>query len=147
MYTIGQVANITKLSVPTLRYYDEQGLLANIKRNEQGNRVFDDSDLEALNLIDCLKRTGLTIKEIRDFIILCKKGNDSLHERLDFFLMQEKTINEKINQLKKSLSLIKFKEWYYQTAIEHGDEAYVANMNEADIPDVQKRNYIKGHTK
>ena len=82
MYTIGQIAKMMNLSVPTLRYYDDEGILINIKRDNAGNRIFDDSDVEALKIINCLKQSGLKIKEIKEFMDLCRQGNSSLKKKI-----------------------------------------------------------------
>ncbi len=89
------------LSVPTLRYYDDVGLLININRDSKGNRIFDDNDIEALNLIRCLKDSGMKIKDIKYFMDLCRLGNKTLKDRLDFFKKQELVINSEIKKLKK----------------------------------------------
>lgn len=145
MYTIGEIAKIMKLSVPTIRYYDSEGLLINVKRDSAGNRIFDDKDIDTFVLIDCLKQSGLKIKDIKKFIDLCRLGNDSLQERLEFFINQEKVILKEIQKLDKCLSLIKFKQWYYQTAIAKNDEEYVKNMNPNDYPTEPKLNFQKAH--
>lgn len=131
MYTIGQIAKMMNLSVPTLRYYDDEGILINIKRDNAGNRIFDDSDVEALKIINCLKQSGLKIKEFMD---LCRQGNSSLQKRYDFFLSQEQKVLDEIQSLERCLALIKYKEWYYQTALLHNDEGYVKNLDKDNIP-------------
>ena len=76
MYTIGEVSKMMNISVSTLRYYDSVGLLINVSRNESGNRVFDSKDINSLILIECLKASGMKIKEIKEIIDLCLLGND-----------------------------------------------------------------------
>ncbi len=134
MYTIGQIAKMMNLSVPTLRYYDDEGILINIKRDNAGNRIFDDSDIEALKIINCLKKSGLKIKEIKEFMDLCRQGNSSLQKRYDFFLNQEQKVLDEIQNLEICLALIKYKEWYYQTALLHNDEGYVKNLDKDTLP-------------
>lgn len=134
MYTIGQIAKMMNLSVPTLRYYDDEGILINIKRDNAGNRIFDDSDIEALKIINCLKQSGLKIKEIKEFMDLCRQGNSSLKKRYEFFLSQEQKVLDEIQSLERCLALIKYKEWYYQTALLHNDESYVKNLDKNNLP-------------
>lgn len=145
MYTIGQVAKKMNLSVPTLRYYDDEGLLINVKREANGNRVFDDNDIEALILINCLKSSGMKIKEIKDFMDLCKLGNDSLAQRLEFFNKKEQDILMEMEALEKTLAMIKYKQWYYETAVAHNDENYVKNMPQNNIPNDALENFIRSH--
>ena len=68
MYTIGQVSEMFHLPVSTLRYYDKEGLFPNLKR-ESGIRKFNDHELEALRMIECLKASGLEIKDIKQFFL------------------------------------------------------------------------------
>ncbi len=145
MYTIGEVSKMMNLSVPTIRYYDEEGLLPNVKRDNNGNRIFDEIDIRTFTMINCLKQTGLKIKEIKAFMDLCKLGNDSLKDRLDFFYEQERKIIDQIKELNKCLALIKFKEWYYQTALDHNNENYVKNLKLNDYPNEAKKNYLISH--
>lgn len=145
MYTIGQVAKLMNLSVPTLRYYDDEGLLINVTRDSSGNRVFNQKDIDALILINCLKNSGMKIREIKSFMDLCLLGNDSLNERLNFFKNQEKVIKKEMEKLQNTMDMIKFKQWYYETAIEHNDEDYVKNIKIEDMPNNIKQLYKNTH--
>lgn len=81
-YTIGQAAQKANLSPSTLRYYDKEGLLPFLLRSENGIRMFTDTDLEILTIIDCLKKTGMSIKEIKHFMELASQGDSTISERL-----------------------------------------------------------------
>ena len=145
MYTIGEVSKMMNISVSTLRYYDSVGLLINVSRNESGNRVFDSKDINSLILIECLKASGMKIKEIKEFIDLCLLGNDSLKDRLEFFKKQEQVIDQEIKKLENSMKMINFKQWYYSTAIEHNDENYVRNLSIENMPKEIRELYKKTH--
>ena len=145
MYTIGEVSKMMNISVSTLRYYDSVGLLINVSRNENGNRVFDSKDINSLILSECLKASGMKIKEIKEFIDLCLLGNDSLKDRLEFFKKQEQVIDQEIKKLENSMNMIKFKQWYYSTAIEHNDENYVRNLSIENMPKEIRELYKKTH--
>ena len=145
MYTIGEVSKMMNISVSTLRYYDSVGLLLNVSRNENGNRVFDSKDINSLILIECLKASGMKIKEIKEFIDLCLLGNDSLKDRLEFFKKQEQVIDQEIKKLENSMNMIKFKQWYYSTDIEHNDENYVRNLSIENMPKEIRELYKKTH--
>ena len=67
-YTIGQMAEKLGVAPSTLRYYDKEGLLPFVERTAGGIRIFSDGDLETLKIINCLKDTGMQIKDIRNFI-------------------------------------------------------------------------------
>ena len=133
-YTIGQVAKLTGLSISTIRYYDKEGLLNGINR-KSGIRSFNDKDLNTIRVIECLKNSGMLIKEIRDFMKLCEEGDSSLNERYNFFLDQEKKVQDQIKSLNQTLKLIKFKQWYYLKAISDNTESIVKNMSIDYMPD------------
>ena len=142
---IGEISKKTGLSISTLRYYDKHGLLQNIDRSNGSIRKFDDKDLEALSIISCLKTSGTKISEIKQFMDWCSKGDTTIDKRLNMFYQQEKNINEQIDILNKSLKLIKFKQWYYETAKRDGTEKNVKDMNIDDYPDDIKKLYKETH--
>lgn len=143
-YTIGKVAKLTGLSISTIRYYDKEGLLNGINR-KSGIRSFNDKDLNTIRVIECLKNSGMLIKEIRDFMKLCEEGDSSLNERYNFFLDQEKKVQDQIKSLNQTLKLIKFKQWYYLKAISDNTESIVKNMSIDDMPDDIKELYLETH--
>lgn len=143
-YTIGQVAKLTGLSISTIRYYDKEGLL-NVINRKYGIRSFNDKDLNTIRIIECLKNSGMLIKEIRDFMKLCEEGDSSLNERYNFFLDQEKKVQDQIKSLNQTLKLIKFKQWYYLKAISDNTESIVKNMSIDDMPDDIKELYLETH--
>lgn len=122
-YTIGEVAKKVGLSISTLRYYDKEGLLPFVERTASGQRRYKDSDLEWLSIIECLKTTGMSIKEIKQYIDLYKKGDSTLNLRLSLFKNQLALLEEQIRTLKEKEYTIKSKIWYYETAIAAGTES------------------------
>ena len=139
MYSIGEVASRMNLSISALRYYDKNGLIPYIKRNSAGLRRFDEKDIEALLVIDCLKKSGMQIKDIKTFMELCTLGNSTLEKRLNIFYKQEKAIQEQISSLNQVLKMVKFKQWYYQTALNDKTEEKVKNMKIEEMPkEIQK---------
>ena len=121
-YTIKQTAEITKLTPVTLRYYDKQGLLPFMERKESGYRMFSDGDIAMLRVIECLKKSGMSIKDIRQFSEWVLMGDDSLQERYEMFLERKKAVEAQMAELQKTLDFINHKCWHYETAIEAGTE-------------------------
>lgn len=121
-YTIKQAAELTNLTPVTLRYYDRQGLLPYMERRESGYRVFSDGDIAMLRVIECLKKSGISIKDIRQFSEWVLMGDDSLQERYKMFLERKKAVEAQMADLQKTLDFINHKCWYYETAIEAGTE-------------------------
>jgi DNA-binding transcriptional MerR regulator len=89
-YTIRQVAEKMGVTVPTLRYYDKEGLLPFVDKKPNGTRVFKDEDFQWLEIITCMKNSGLPIKDIKKYMDLCKEGDSTLQERLEIFLKERK---------------------------------------------------------
>ena len=114
-YSIAEVAERTHLTAHTLRYYEKEGLLPFIDRSDSGNRDFKDKDLEWLELICCLKNTGMPIKQIKQYIGLCLKGDDTLNVRREIFINHREEVINQIAELHKNLDKINCKINYYDS--------------------------------
>lgn len=138
MYTIGQVSEMFDLPISTLRYYDKEGFFPNLVR--KGNiRYFSNNEIEALRLIECLKKSGLGIKEINQFFTWVSQGSSSFEKRKELFEARKLAVEAEIKNLQKTLSLLEFKCWYYSKAMEDGTEEYIREMLPDKLPsDIQK---------
>ncbi|WP_078431529.1 MerR family transcriptional regulator [Metabacillus halosaccharovorans] len=121
-YSISEVAKELDLTVYTLRYYDKEGLMPFVERSSSGTRIFKDSDISALKVIECLKSTGMPIKEIKHFIDWCSDGDSTLQQRYDMFIERKATVEAQMEELKKTMELIEHKCTYYKTALDAGTE-------------------------
>ena len=121
-YTIGEVAKQLNLSVYALRYYDKEGLMPFVERTASGIRSFKESDISALKIIECLKATGMPIKEIKHFIDWCSDGDATLQKRYDMFMERKALVEAQMEELKKTMDVIDHKCQYYQTALDAGTE-------------------------
>lgn len=121
-YSISEVAKELNLTTYTLRYYDKEGLMPFVERTPNGTRVFKESDIGALKVIECLKATGMPIKELKHFIDWCTEGDSTLQQRYDMFLERKATVEAQIEELKKTMEIINHKCSYYKTALEAGTE-------------------------
>ncbi len=95
LYTVGEIAKILGISASTLRYYDKEGLLPFVERSNSGIRMFTDKDYEWLKVIECLKKSGLSIKDIKAYTNMVNQGNNSLSERLKLFQARRTAIKQK----------------------------------------------------
>ncbi len=145
MYTIGQVSEMFSLPVSTLRYYDKEGLFPGMER-QSGIRKFSERELEALRVIECLKRSGLEIKEIKQFMEWCVEGASTYPERKKLFEARRKAVEEEMLRLQKTLDMLKFKCWYYDTAIQEGSEERLSEMIPDDLPPEIKKLYDNAHS-
>ncbi|MDB7947731.1 MerR family transcriptional regulator [Faecalitalea cylindroides] len=143
LYTVGEMARFLNVSASTLRYYDKEGLLPFVERSNSGIRMFSDKDYEWLKIIECLKKSGLSIKEIRSYIDMTKRGDDSLEERLQLFEERKKDVERQMRELQETLDLLKYKCWYYEMAIQDQSEERVRSLSVEELPEEYKK--IKNH--
>ncbi|GKU26481.1 MerR family transcriptional regulator [Clostridium folliculivorans] len=131
-YTIRQVAEKMGVTVPTLRYYDKEGLLPFVYRKPNGTRVFKDEDFQRLDIITCMKNSGMSIKDIKRYMDLCEEGDSTLKERMDIFLERKEDVQKQMEELNRVMQAIIHKIGYYETAIEAGTEAIHRHQKDQD---------------
>lgn len=144
MYSIGEISKMFQLPISTLRYYDKEGLFPHLKR-VNGVRQFSESEIETLRVIDCLKKSGLEIKEIKEYMSLCSLGNKTLKQRKAIFEKQKEEVLQEMEKLQKVLSMLNYKCWYYNQAIEKNDEAYVQALSFNQLPPQIQQYYKHSH--
>ena len=144
MYSIGEISKMFQLPISTLRYYDKEGLFPYLKR-VNGVRQFSESEIETLRVIDCLKKSGLEIKEIKEYMSLCSLGNTTLKQRKEIFEKQKEEVLQEMEKLQKVLSMLNYKCWYYDQAIEKNDEAYVQALSFNQFPPQIQQYYKHSH--
>ncbi len=138
-YSIGEVAKMFNIPASTLRYYDREGLFPNVKRSSGGIRVFSDVEVETLKVIECLKSTGMQIKDIKLFLDWCLEGDTTLQKRRDMFYERKAIVEKQMQELHKTMEMIQYKCWYYETAVEAGSEGLPKNMPVDDLPEDVKK--------
>lgn len=141
MYSIGEISKKFNIPISTLRYYDKEGLLTNIKRNKSGIRQFDDADINTLVIIECLKKSGMCLKDIKQFLDWCNVGDSTIKERRDMFFKRKLDVEKQIEELQKVLDFIKYKCWYYDTAYNDKTEKNVSKLTIDDFPENIKKAY------
>lgn len=145
MYSIGQVSKMFHLSISTLRYYDSQGLFINMERDSSGIRKFNEKTIDAIRVIECLKKSGMQIKDIKQFMKWCSMGNETFGIRKDMFIKQKENVKNQIKELEKTLDMITYKCWYYEEALKDNSEERVKNLSPNDMPSEIKKAYENTH--
>ena len=135
MYTIGQVAKQVNMPVSTLRYYDNEGLFPHLVRCS-GIRKFSDNEIEALE-----------IREIKKFMELCAQGSSTYPQRHALFLRQKAAVEAEMQQLEKTLDMLRFKCWYYEQAMQDGNEERIQKMLPDHLPKDIQQLYDHAHEK
>ena len=116
------------------RYYDKEGLLPFVERSSGGIRMFRESDIEWLRVIECMKKAGMSIKDIRQYIELALKGDDTIELRLMMFRRQKEVLQQKMAEMQHTMAMVEYKCWYYETAKAAGTVEVPQNMKESDVP-------------
>lgn len=107
MYSMKECCSLTGLSYDTLKFYCNQGLIPNVKRDKNSNyRIFDDDDINWIKSLICLKKCNLSLKEMKKYIDLCLLGKESIKERKEMLLNHKKEIEEEIVSLQNTLDFI-----------------------------------------
>ncbi len=144
-YTIGEMAKIVNVPPSTLRYYDKEGLLPFVERTEGGIRMFKESDYEGLCIINCLKNSGMPLKDIKNFMQMVSQGDASIESRLELIEKQRTRVLQDLEKIQQLLKILDYKVWYYSTAKAAGTTAVPREMPEENIPKelLEVRRYLK----
>ncbi len=135
LYTVGEMAKKLGVAPSMLRFYDKEGLLPFIERSGGGMRVFRDEDFEWLQVIGCLKKAGMKLTDIKNFIEMAIQGDETINKRLDLITAQKKEVEAQLAALQKTLATLEFKEWYYTTAKTDGTTERVRNLALDELPE------------
>ncbi|ETA79473.1 MerR family transcriptional regulator [Youngiibacter fragilis] len=134
IYTVGEAARQIDVAASTLRYYDKEGLLPFLERSGGGIRMFKDGDLSWLRTIECLKKTGMPIKDIKHFIDYCMEGDSRIDERLEIIRAQRESVIRQMEEMQSMLDMLSYKCWYYETSKEAGTCSIHDDMKKEDVP-------------
>ena len=111
--TVGEMAKILDIPASTLRYYDKEGLLPFVERSSGGIRMFRETDIEWLQVIGCMKKAGMSIRDIRRYIELAMQGDDTIETRLQMFRHQREVVTQQLAELRHTLETVEYKCWFY----------------------------------
>lgn len=131
---IGEVAKLTGLTEHTLRFYEKAGLLVNVAKRNGGIRDYGPRDIDALGVIECLKKTGMPLADIKQFIGWCAMGDETIKQRHDMFIERACAVRQQIAELEKTMAIIEFKINYYDKALQAGTLA-IYDKDKPKLPD------------
>ena len=114
-----------------------------LKKNQAGRRIFTEDDLGYIEVIDCLKRSGIPVKEIAKFMDWCVEGDKTLPQRYAFMVEQEAALERKIQDLQTQLDFLRWKKWYYQIANEAGTEKIFFKEGSRQVDKKWHQKYIE----
>ena len=135
VYTVGEMAKLLGITASTLRYYDKEGLLPFVERSSGGIRMFQESDFEWLQVIGCMKKAGMSIKDIRQYIEMALQGDETIGPRLAMFRHQREALKQQMEELQRTMQMVDYKCWYYETALEAGTVDIPQSMELSQVPE------------
>lgn len=119
MYTIKEVAEKMDISEHTLRFWAKSGFFPFVKRNQNNIRQFSDNDLEWVKIVKCLRSVGTENKAIKRYIDLCIVGDSTIEERYKIILDTKEKALMQMDELKKQLAILEYKENFYKNLIKN----------------------------
>ena len=138
-YKISEIAKIFDITVPTLHFYDKEGLLPFVERDKNGNRIFKEKDLIYLYIINFLKKSEMPLKKIKEYLDLYMIGDSTLEKRNIIISEHRNAIESKIQELTNILEAMDYKKWYYETAVKAGTTKIFDDYKEKDIPEEMRK--------
>ena len=134
LYTMKQTCEKTGLTYDTLKFYCNEGLIPNVKRDKNNYRVFNDKDIEWIKSLSCLKNCGMSIVEMKEYLALCLKGEATIPERQEILNNKLKELEYKINKIQDSINYIHWKQNFYNDVL-RGKTQYYSNLTNTEKDD------------
>ena len=141
-YTIGEMAKILGVTTSTLRYYDKEGVIPFVERSEGGQLIFKDEDISWLRVIECMKKTGMPLKDIKVFIEMILEGDKTIPGRLEIIRKQRDAVRAQLEDVQKTLDVIEYKYWYYETAAKMGTTDIPKNLPLDEVPEKYRKTLV-----
>ncbi|MBR4139255.1 MAG: MerR family transcriptional regulator [Lachnospiraceae bacterium] len=118
MFTMKEACQQTQLPYETLKFYCNQGLVPNVKRDKNNHRVFDESDIQWINSLNSLKQCGMSIAEIKDYIELCYDGESTIPHKKEILDSKRKSLVEQLEKIQDCISYIDQMQEFYDDILE-----------------------------
>ena len=127
IYTMMQVCKETHLTYQTLKFYCNEGLVPNVMRDKNNRRIFDEKTVKWIKDLTCLKKCGLSIQEMKDYLDLCLQGEDTIPQRQIMLAQKQNELKEHIQELQDCVAYFDFKQNFYKDVLS-GKRPYVSNL-------------------
>ena len=127
MYTMMQVCREVGMTYQTLKFYCNEGLVPNVKRDKNNRRIFDERDIKWINDLTCLKRCGMSIQEMKEYLDLCLQGASTIPLRKELLAKKQEALRLSIKELEDSVAYIDWKQNFYDEVLS-GNRPYISNL-------------------
>lgn len=133
MYSMKEACTLTNMIYENLKFYCNEGLVPNVKRDRRNYRVFDEHDIKWIQSLNCLKSCGMSIAEMKQYLALCMEGEGTIPERKVILAEKKETLLQSITELQKAVAYIDWKQRFYDDVLS-GKTAYYSNL----VPELLK---------
>ena len=133
MYSMKEACTLTNMTYENLKFYCNEGLVTNVKRDRRNYRVFDEHDIKWIQSLNCLKSCGMSIAEMKQYLALCMEGEGTIPERKVILAEKKETLLQSITELQKAVAYIDWKQRFYDDVLS-GKTAYYSNL----VPELLK---------
>lgn len=133
MYSMKEACTLTNMTYENLKFYCNEGLVPNVKRDRRNYRVFDEHDIKWIQSLNCLKSCGMSIAEMKQYLALCMEGEGTIPERKVILAEKKETLLQSITELQKAVAYIDCKQRFYDDVLS-GKTAYYSNL----VPELLK---------
>ena len=133
MYSMKEACTLTNMTYENLKFYCNEGLVPNVKRDRRNYRVFDEHDIKWIQSLNCRKSCGMSIAEMKQYLALCMEGEGTIPERKVILAEKKETLLQSITELQKAVAYIDWKQRFYDDVLS-GKTAYYSNL----VPELLK---------
>ena len=131
IYTMMQVCREADLTYQALKFYCNEGLVPNVKRDQNNRRIFDEHDLKWIKDLVCLKKCGMSIQKMKEYLDLCLQGQSTIPQRKEMLTRKQEALRRSIRELEDSVDYIDWKQNFYDGVLS-GKRPYVSNLIRAE---------------
>ena len=128
-----EACTLTNMTYENLKFYCNEGLVPNVKRDRRNYRVFDEHDIKWIQSLNCLKSCGMSIAEMKQYLALCMESEGTIPERKVILAEKKETLLQSITELQKAVAYIDWKQRFYDDVLS-GKTAYYSNL----VPELLK---------
>lgn len=133
MYSMKEACALTNMTYENLKFYCNEGLVPNVKRDSRNYRIFDEHDIKWLQSLTCLKKCGMSLGEMKEYLALCLKGEGTIPERQVILAAKREALLQSIAELREAIAYIDWKQGFYDDVLS-GKAKYYSNL----VPELGK---------
>lgn len=132
LYTMTQVCKETGMTYQALKFYCNEGLIPHVKRDKNNRRVFDERDVAWIQSLTCLKKCGMSIQEMKEYLELCLQGEATIPQRKEMLARKQEALRETVQELQNSIAYIDWKQNFYDEVLS-GKRPYESNLIRTEV--------------